>query len=220
MAVDRDVCFGECWDIDADMIPPPRATYQKRPRGCGRTRRVTEWRQPNQTSAEKQLTYLTTVDNLTPDPHNRRRHTPRNLEMIGAALRDVGAARSIVIDEHNEVLAGNGVLEAAPGAGISKVQIVDVEGDTIIAVRRSGLTATQKRALAIYDNRAAELAEWNTDQLDSDEKAGRPVHSGRRRNWSPRVERGDRRRASIAADPGDDAATVTVAETSRPSRVR
>ena len=102
--------------------------------------------------------YLTTVDNLTPDPHNRRRHTPRNLEMIGASLRDVGTGRSIVIDEHNEVLAGNGVLEAAPGAGISKVQIVDVEGDTIIAVRRRGLTPAQKRALAIYDNRSAELA--------------------------------------------------------------
>jgi hypothetical protein len=117
-------------------------------------------------------TTTTTVDQLKPDPHNRRRHTPRNLEMIGASLKDVGAARSIVIDEHDEVLAGNGVLEAAPGAGISKVQIVEVEGDTIIAVRRRGLTDAQKRNLALFDNRAAELAEWNIDQLDADKQAG------------------------------------------------
>lgn len=115
---------------------------------------------------------LTTVEQLRPDDANRRRHTPRNLDMIGAALRDVGAARSIVIDETNEVLAGNGVLDAAPGAGISKVRIVDVDGDTIIAVRRSGLTVEQKRALAIYDNRAAELAEWNLEQLGADAANG------------------------------------------------
>jgi hypothetical protein len=151
---------------------------------------------------------LTTVDTLTPDPHNRRRHTPRNLEMIGASLRDVGAARSIVIDEDNEVLAGNGVLEAASGAGISKVQIVDAEGDTIIAVRRRGLTDVQKRALAIFDNRTAELAEWNTDQLDSDQKAGLDL----RPFWTPEELDALASNAAtdavlgIAADPGDDAA--------------
>jgi len=114
----------------------------------------------------------TTVAALRPDKKNRRRHTPRNVSMIGDALRDVGAARSIVIDETGEVLAGNGVLEAAPAAGISKVRIVDVDGDTIVAVRRSGLSPDQKRKLAMYDNRAGELSEWNTEQLAEDRLAG------------------------------------------------
>jgi hypothetical protein len=92
--------------------------------------------------------------------------------MITASLRAVGTGRSIVIDERNEVLAGNGVLEAAPGAGISKVRVVDVDGDTIVAVRRRGLTEAQKRDLAIYDNRAGELAEWNLTQLAADLEAG------------------------------------------------
>jgi DNA modification methylase len=70
------------------------------------------------------------------------------------------------------VLAGNGVIEAATQAGISKLQIVDADGDTLIAVRRRGLTDAQKRALAIYDNRTAELAEWNIDQLAADLKDG------------------------------------------------
>jgi len=88
--------------------------------------------------------------------------------MIAAALTDVGAARSIVIDERNEVLAGNGVLAGAAQAGLTKLQIVDADGETIIAVRRRGLTDAQKRALAIFDNRAAELAEWNVAQLAAD----------------------------------------------------
>jgi DNA modification methylase len=110
----------------------------------------------------------TTIAGLTPDPHNRRTHNARNVAMIAASLTDVGAARSIVIDEHNEILAGNGVVQGATAAGLSKLQIVDADGDTIIAVRRRGLTAAQKRSLAIFDNRAAELAAWNVEQLTAD----------------------------------------------------
>jgi len=88
--------------------------------------------------------------------------------MVTEALAAVGAARSIVIDEDNVVLAGNGVQAAALAAGLTKVRVVDVEGDTVVAVRRSGLTAAQKRQLALYDNRTAELAEWNLEQLAAD----------------------------------------------------
>src|SRR5437870_4756050 len=56
---------------------------------------------------------------LTPDLQNRRAHTPRNLAMIVDALQQVGAARSIVIDEDDVVLAGNGVIAAAADAGIT-----------------------------------------------------------------------------------------------------
>ena len=92
--------------------------------------------------------------------------------MIADALQKVGAARSIVIDEDNVILAGNGVTEAAAGAGITKLRVIDAAGDELIAVRRSGLTAEQKRALAIYDNRGAELATWNVEQLAADLKNG------------------------------------------------
>lgn len=109
---------------------------------------------------------------LVADPNNRRKHTPRNLDMITAALRDVGAARSIVIDEGNNVLAGNGVVAGANAAGLTKVQVVEADGDTIIAVRRRGLTDAQKRSLAIYDNRTGELAEWELPQFTADLAAG------------------------------------------------
>jgi hypothetical protein len=48
--------------------------------------------------------------------------------MVVDALHEVGAARSIVIDENSVILAGNGVTEAAAEAGITKVRIIDVAG--------------------------------------------------------------------------------------------
>lgn len=105
------------------------------------------------------------IGDLTSDPQNARRHTPRNVGSIEAALREVGAARSIVIDENGVVLAGNATIEAAAAAGIERLQVVEADGETIIAVQRKNLTPEQKRRLALFDNRAAELAEWDTEVL-------------------------------------------------------
>jgi DNA modification methylase len=104
---------------------------------------------------------------LIPDPRNARRHTERNLGLITDALREVGAARSIVIDETGTILAGNATVEAAGNAGIDRVRIVEADGSELIAVRRSGLSPEQKRRLALLDNRTAELAEWDTTVLAS-----------------------------------------------------
>lgn len=108
---------------------------------------------------------ITHLKDLTPDPKNARRHTPRNVGMIESALNEVGAARSIVIDEDGVVLAGNATIEAAAQAGIERVRVVEADGNEIIAVQRKGLTDEQKVKLALFDNRAAELAEWNPEVL-------------------------------------------------------
>jgi DNA modification methylase len=105
---------------------------------------------------------LIPIEQLRPDPRNARKHGDRNKEMLESSLSDVGAARSIVIDENDTILAGNATVEAAQQIGIGRVQVVEADGQTIIAVRRRGLTEEQKLRLALYDNRAAELAEWDT----------------------------------------------------------
>lgn len=109
-----------------------------------------------------------TVADLVPDPDNRRQHNARNIGVVVESLHSVGAARSIVIDEDNVVLAGNGLIEAAGVAGITRVRVIEADGDEIIAVRRSGLSAEKKRALAIADNRAGELSEWKPEQVAAD----------------------------------------------------
>jgi ParB-like chromosome segregation protein Spo0J len=102
---------------------------------------------------------------LTPDPQNARRHGERNLTLIESSLKEVGAARSIVVDETGVILAGNATVEAAARAGIDRVRVVDADGSELIAVRRTGLTEEQKRRLALFDNRAAELADWDSGVL-------------------------------------------------------
>lgn len=114
------------------------------------------------------MTDATHIGDLIPDARNARRHNPRNIGMLANALQEVGAARSIVIDEDNNILAGNGTVEAAAQAGIERVRVVDADGDEIIAVRRSGLSKREKKRLSIFDNRTAELAEWEPDVLAED----------------------------------------------------
>ena len=113
-------------------------------------------------------TGMTHIKDLIPDKTNRRKHNPRNIGMITDSLNAVGAWRSIAIDENDVVHAGNGVIEAAADAGITKLRVIEAEGDEIIAVRRRGLTEEQKRLAAMYDNRTSELAEWDIEQLQAD----------------------------------------------------
>ncbi|MBP8974408.1 MAG: DNA modification methylase [Anaerolineae bacterium] len=112
---------------------------------------------------------ISNIADLKPDSKNARKHNQRNLNMIVDALHEVGAARSIVIDENGVILAGNGVVEAAADAGIERVQVVDADGETIIAVRRTGLTDKQKTRLALLDNRTAELADWDAEAIAAEQ---------------------------------------------------
>lgn len=107
------------------------------------------------------------LSELKLDKKNARTHSKRNLDMISKSLQDVGAARSIVIDENDNILAGGGTVTAALSVNIGKLRIVDADGSEIIAVRRSGLSDEQKKKLSLYDNRTAELAEWNNEVLES-----------------------------------------------------
>lgn len=107
----------------------------------------------------------THIKDLVPDRRNARKHNPRNIGLLERSLQEVGGARSIVIDEDNNILAGNGTIEAAGNVDITRLRVIDATGDEIIAVRRSGLTEEQKKRLALLDNRTAELAGWDAEEL-------------------------------------------------------
>lgn len=115
---------------------------------------------------------ITHIGQLKPDQRNPRRHNQKNIGIVVDSLQQVGFARSIVIDEDNTILAGNGVTEAAAIAGIEKVVEIEADGETIIAVRRRGLTEEQKTKLKYYDNRSGELADWDPAVIVSDLELG------------------------------------------------
>lgn len=114
----------------------------------------------------------THIGDLHPNPANARTHSPQSVGMIADAMHAVGAARSIVIDECDEILAGHGTVDAASQVGITKLLVVEADGNTLVAVRRRGLTDAQKVHLALADNRSTERSSWNIDvlkQLQTDE---------------------------------------------------
>lgn len=108
------------------------------------------------------------VTDLQPDKRNARKRTTRGRAAIVHSLRELGAGRSVVVDKNNQLIAGNGVAEAAAKAGITDVEIVESDGSKLIAVRRTDLDLSldpKARELAIADNRSAEFAEWDTTNL-------------------------------------------------------
>ena len=118
--------------------------------------------------SDKKSSEIVDIEGLRQSEKNPRKHNPRNIAMIEKSLSEIGAARSIVIDEHGLILAGNGTIDAAALAGISRVQVVDADGKTIIAVRRSGLSQKQKNRLAVLDKRASELSEGDIYMFNDD----------------------------------------------------
>lgn len=109
---------------------------------------------------------MTSIKDLKSDHKNARRRTDRSAELIKESLQRYGAARSIVIDEDNRILAGNGTIEGAKEAGINRIRVIETDGDEVIAVRRTGLTEEQKVGLALADNRTADLSEWDQEMLN------------------------------------------------------
>tara|TARA_Y100001963_G_scaffold79127_1_gene109841 strand:+ start:289 stop:807 length:519 start_codon:yes stop_codon:yes gene_type:complete len=105
------------------------------------------------------------IQNLVPDPQNARKRTDRSASLIEESLKRYGAGRSIVIDEENRVLAGNGTIEGAKAAGIENVRVIETDGTEIIAVKRTGLTEEQKIGLALADNRTSDLSDWDREML-------------------------------------------------------
>lgn len=107
------------------------------------------------------------IGSITPDAANVRRRDERATSTLYGSLVQFGPARSIVLDKHNIVRAGNGTLEAAAKAGVTDVLIVDAEPGQIVAVRRKDWTATESTGYSIADNRLSDLSTFDETGLAS-----------------------------------------------------
>ena len=105
---------------------------------------------------------MTSINSLFSDHKNARKRTDQSAKLIEESVkRSYGAARSIVIDEDNRILAGNGTIEGAKAAGLKNVRIIETDGTEVIAVRRTGLSEDEKVGLALADNRTSDLSDWD-----------------------------------------------------------
>lgn len=95
------------------------------------------------------------------EAENPRHHTDRNLRDLEETIDEIGLLRSIGIDEENKVLVGNGTTATAKKLGTKRVIVVEADGKTLVAVRRTNLDPKQKQKAIVGDNRIAETSEWN-----------------------------------------------------------
>ena len=109
---------------------------------------------------------MTSINDLQNDHKNARKRTDRSSKLIKESLQKFGAARSIVIDENNRILAGNGTIAGAKAAGIKNLKVIETDCKEIIAVKRTGLSEDEKVGLALADNRSSDLSEWDLDMLE------------------------------------------------------
>ena len=101
-------------------------------------------------------TETVSVDSITLDPANLRKHGERNIETIRASLSRFGQQHPIIVNHDGVVIAGNGRLQAMRSLGWKECDVV-----------RTDLAGAEAVAFAIADNRTAELAEWDDDALAS-----------------------------------------------------
>jgi hypothetical protein len=118
---------------------------------------------------EKQIhTEVVDIDDLIQDDHNFNKGTEAGAELMDRSLKELGAGRSILIDKHGNIIAGNKTQLAAIKAGIKKVRIIETTGDELVAVKRTDvdLDSEKGRKMALADNATNQVnLEWDEMEL-------------------------------------------------------
>jgi ParB-like chromosome segregation protein Spo0J len=107
----------------------------------------------------QQIAYLP-PEHLRPSANNARTHSKKQLKQIARSIERFGFVNPVLIADDFEILAGHGRVEAAKLLGLREVP----------TVRLSNLSAAERRAYVITDNRLAELAGWDRELLASELK--------------------------------------------------
>ncbi len=92
---------------------------------------------------------------LRPWAKNARTHSKKQVRQIAESIRCFGFTNPVLIDQANTILAGHGRVEAAK----------QLELDQVPCLRIEHMTAAEKRAYVIADNKLALNAGWDEDLL-------------------------------------------------------
>jgi ParB-like chromosome segregation protein Spo0J len=95
------------------------------------------------------------TDSLIPYARNSRTHSKEQVDKIAASIREFGFLNPIITDGNNGIVAGHGRVLAAQKLGLESLPVIEA----------AHLTAAQKRAYVIADNRLALDAGWDNELL-------------------------------------------------------
>jgi DNA modification methylase len=92
---------------------------------------------------------------LRPWPRNARTHSKKQIDQIANSIRIFGFTNPVLIDEAKTILAGHGRVAAAKLLGL----------ETVPCRLISSMSAAQKRAYVLADNKLALNAGWDEETL-------------------------------------------------------
>lgn len=106
---------------------------------------------------------------ITIDERNYRVHGDKNKKLIKESLAEFGAGRSILIDNNDVVIAGNGVYEQSQKLGLN-VRVIESDGSELIAIKRTDLATDddKRKMLAVADNKTTDTSVFDIDLLTVD----------------------------------------------------
>ena len=90
-------------------------------------------------------------------------------DLISQSLNELGAGRSIAIDNENNIIAGNQTFAEARKLGMP-IRIIETDGGELIAVKRIdlGTQDVKRKQLAVIDNKATDLSEFDVELIEQD----------------------------------------------------
>ena len=91
------------------------------------------------------------INSLVPNARNARTHSKEQILQLRASLQEFGFVNPVIVDKDLNIIAGHGRVLAAKAEGVTEVPCVFVEH----------LTAAQKRAYILADNKLALNAGWD-----------------------------------------------------------
>ena len=98
---------------------------------------------------------LVAIDAVKRNPRNAKQHPEQQVLLIAENIRKFGVNHPLLVDENNVLIGGHARLAAAE---LLKLPAMP-------AIRLSNLSAQEKRAVALADNKLSELGTWDTEML-------------------------------------------------------
>lgn len=95
------------------------------------------------------------VAGLTAAARNARTHSNKQLKQIAASIERFGFTNPVLVDEADQIIAGHGRVAAAKLLGM----------ETVPCLRIATMSAAEKRAYVLADNKLALNAGWDEEIL-------------------------------------------------------
>lgn len=95
------------------------------------------------------------IDRVRGYERNSRMHSASQVNAIAKSIMEFGFTNPLLVNPDGEIIAGHGRLAAAQQLNLEEVPVIVL----------GHLTAEQRRAYVIADNKLAEGSSWNTDLL-------------------------------------------------------